>query len=160
MARQPDIQYVRFYTDGSAARKIEVQPEKKKNKLPVPQRPRVRREKKTVIHVDPVSLMAVLVAGLMLVAMAAGMLRLGSVNAGADAMQGYIGQLEADNTRLQEQYQSGYDINDVEQKALEMGLVPIDQVQHVTIELPQTVEEAAPTFWENVAAFFTELFGA
>ena len=29
MARQPDIQYVRYYTYGSAAQKVELQPQKK-----------------------------------------------------------------------------------------------------------------------------------
>lgn len=160
MARQPDIQYVRFYTDGSAARKIELQPEKKKNKVALPQRPRVRKEKKTVIHVDPISVFAVLVAGVMLIAMVVGMMQLGSINADADKMENYVAALQSENTQLRAEYESGYDLKDVEQKALEMGLVPIDQVEHVTIELPETPVEEEPTFWENVGAFFAELFGA
>lgn len=160
MARQPDIQYVRFYTDGSVARKIELQPEKKKNKVALPQRPRVRKEKKTVIHVDPISVFAVLVAGVMLIAMVVGMMQLGSINADADKMENYVAALQSENTQLRAEYESGYDLRDVEQKALEMGLVPIDQVEHVTIELPETPVEEEPTFWENVGAFFAELFGA
>lgn len=160
MARQPDIQYVRFYTDGSAARKIELTPRKKKNDIAIPHRPRVRREKKTVIHVDPLCLSAMLVAGVMLIVMLVGMMRLGDVNAKADTMADYVSLLRSDNTALQEEYKSGYDLKDVEQKALEMGLVPIDQVEHVTIELPETPVEEEPTFWENVGAFFAELFGA
>ena len=160
MARQPDIQYVRFYTDGSAARKIELQPEKKKKQVSLPQQPRVRREKKTVIHVDPISMLAVLVAGVMLIAMVVGMLRLGSINAETDAMGSYVARLQSQNTQLRTEYASGYDLQDVEQKALEMGLVPIEQVEHVTIELPETVVEEEPGFWENVGIFFGELFGA
>ena len=160
MARQPDIQYVRFYTDGSAARKIELQPEKKKNKVTLPQRPRVRKEKKMVIHVDPISMFAVLVAGVMLIAMVVGMMQLGSINADADTMENYVAELQSENTQLRAEYESGYDLQDVEQKALEMGLVPIDQVEHVTIELPETPVEEEPSFWENVGAFFCELFGA
>ena len=160
MARQPDIQYVRFYTDGSAARKIELQPEKKRNKVALPQRPRVRKEKKTVIHVDPISVFAVLVAGVMLIAMVVGMMQLGSINADADKMENYVAELQSENTQLRAEYESGYDLQDVEQKALEMGLVPIDQVEHVTIELPEPPVEEEPTFWENVGAFFAELFGA
>ena len=160
MARQPEIQYVRFYTDGSAARKIELQPEKRKNKTPMPRQPRVRREQKMVIHVDPISVCAVLVAGVMLITMLVGMLRLGSINADADALESYVTELEAENTRLRAEYESGYDISDVEQKALEMGLIPVEQAEHVTIEMPETIVEAEPTFWEGVGAFFTELFGA
>ena len=159
MARQPDIQYVRYYTSGSAARKIELQPEKKKkNNVTLPQRPRIQRQKRTVIPVDPISVLAVLVAGFMLIAMVAGMLRLGAVNAEVEAMDGYVARLQQENTALRQEYESGYDLKDVEQKALEMGLVPIEQVKHVTIEVIEPVEEAEPTFWEKAAAFFGELF--
>lgn len=159
MARQPDIQYVRYYTSGSAARKIELQPEKKqKNNVTLSQRPRIRRQQRTVIPVDPVSVLAVLVAGFMLIAMAVGMLRLGAVNAEVEAMDGYVTQLQQENAALREEYESGYDLKDVEQKALEMGLVPIEQVEHVIIEVPEVPVEAEPTFWEKAAAFFSELF--
>lgn len=159
MARQPDIQYVRYYTSGSAARKIELQPEKKKkNNVTLPQRPRIQRQKRTVIPVDPISVLAVLVAGFMLIAMVAGMLRLGAVNAEVEAVDGYVAQLQQENAALRQEYESGYDLKDVEQKALEMGLVPIEQVEHVTIEVIEPVEEAEPTFWEKAAAFFGELF--
>jgi cell division protein FtsL len=158
MARQPDIQYVRYYTSGSAARKIEPQPEKKKKNPVAPQRPRVRREKKTVIHLDPISVLAVMVAGIMLITMAVGMLRLGAVNAEVKAMDDYVAQLQQENTALRQEYEAGYDLKDVEQKALEMGLVPIEQVEHVTVELPEISVEEEPTFWEKGAAFFSELF--
>ena len=160
MARQPDIQYVRFYTDGSAARKIDLQPQKKKNKVSLPQQPRVHKEKRTVIHVDPISVFAVLVAGVMLITMVVGMMQLGGINADAEKMENYVAALQSENTRLRAEYESGYDLRDVEQKALEMGLVPIDQVEHVTIALPETPVEEEPAFWENVGAFFAELFGA
>ena len=159
MVRQPDIQYVRYYTSGSAARKIELQPEKKKkNTAAQPQRPRTHRQKKTVIHVDPISVLAVMVAGIMLITMVIGMLRLGQVNSEVDTMNSYVAQLQQENTALRQEYESGYDLEDIEQKALEMGLVPIEQVQHVTIEVPETPIEAEPTFWEKAAAFFSELF--
>jgi hypothetical protein len=161
MARQPDIQYVRFYTDGSAARKVELQPEKKKINAPVaPQRPRVRRQTKTVVHVDPISMFAVLVAGVMLIAMAVGMLKLGAINAENVRMESYVAELRTENAQLRAEYEAGYDLKDVEQKALEMGLVPMDQVEKVVIEIPEDVTKPEPTFWENVAAFFSELFGA
>ena len=160
MARQPDIQYVRFYTDGSAARKLELQPEKKKTRAPLPQRPRVRRASKTVVHIDPISMMATVVACVMLIAMAAGMLQLGSINGENQKLEGYISELRTENASLRAEYEAGYDLKDVEQKALEMGLVPIDQVEKVIIEMPQDVQEPDPGFWERVGSFFAELFGA
>lgn len=160
MALQPDIQYVRFYTAGSAARKLELQPEKKKAKISAPQRPQTRRRKKTLVYIDPISLCAVLVAGVMLIAMAVGMIRLGSINAQTERMNSYVTELRAENTRLRNEYKSGYDLKDVEQKALEMGLVPIDQVEKVVIEVPEIPQESQPGFFEKVGSFFSELFGA
>lgn len=160
MAMQPDIQYVRFYTAGSAARKLELLPKKEKATLSVPHRPRAIRRKKTVICVDPVAMFATLVAVVMFVAMGIGMVQLFTVQAQNRQMDSYLSDLRAENAQLQEQYRSGYDLKDVEQKALEMGLVPIEQVEKVIIEAPAVQEEPAPTFWENVGAFFGELFGA
>ena len=160
MAMQPDIQYVRFYTAGSAARKLELLPKKEKATLSVPHRPRAIRRKKTVICVDPVAMFATLVAVVMFVAMGIGMVQLFTVQAQNRQMDRYLSDLRAETAQLQEQYRSGYDLKDVEQKALEMGLVPIEQVEKVIIEAPAVQEEPAPTFWENVGAFFGELFGA
>ena len=160
MALQPDIQYVRFYTAGSAARKLELQPEKKKAKISAPQRPQTRRRKKTVVYVDPISVCAVLVAAVMFIAMAVGMLRIGSMNTQTAQMESYVTQLRSENTMLRKEYESGYDLKDVEQKALEMGLVPIDQVEKVVIDLPEITEEPEPGLWERVGNFFSELFGA
>ena len=160
MAMQPDIQYVRFYTAGSAAQKLELLPKKEKAKISAPQRPQTRRQKKAVVYIDPVSVFAVLVAGVMFIAMAVGMLQLGAINNEAVRMENYLTELRAENIRLSNEYESGYDLKDVEQKALEMGLVPIDQVEKVVIEVPEIAETPEPTFWQNVGAFFSELFGA
>ena len=160
MAMQPDIQYVRFYTAGSAARKLELQPEKKKAKIFAPSQPQTRRKQKTLVYTDPISLCAVLVAGLMFIARAVGMLQLGSVNAESARMDSYVVELRAENTRLRNEYKSGYDLKDVEQKALEMGLVPIDQVEKVVIDAPEIAQDPEPGFWEKIGSFFSELLGA
>ena len=160
MAMQPDIQYVQFYTAGSAARKLEWLPKKEKAKISAPQRPQTRRKQKTVVYIDPISMFAVLVAGVMFIAMAVGMLQLGSINANTVRMESYVTELRAENTRLRNEYQSGYDLADVEQKALEMGLVPIDQVEKVVIQVPEIPQAQEPTFWEKVGTFVSELFGA
>ena len=160
MAMQPEIQYVRFYTTGSAAQKLEPLPKKEKAKISAPQRPRTRRKQKAVVYIDPISMFAVLVAGVMFIAMAVGMLQLGSINHEAVRMESYVSELRAENIKLRNEYESGYDLKDVEQKALEMGLVPVDQVEKVVIEVPEIAETPKPGFWEKVGAFFSELFGA
>ena len=156
MARQPDIQYVNYYTYGSAARKLELLPEKK-NKVGLPQ-PRVRRDKRTVIHVDPIYLCAMFVAAVMLVTMAVGMIQLGIANAETAKMENYVEQLYAENTQLRKEYEASYDLEAVKQQALNMGLVPVEQVEHVAINVVVPAPEQQPTFWESFGAFWAELF--
>ncbi len=155
MANQPDIQYVRFYTDGSAARVLEPAPKKKKVPLP---KPRKRRPERLVIRLDPVSLLAMAVAGFMLVTMAIGMIRLGIAKSEAAEMEAYAAQLRAENAQLQEEFESGFDLEEIERKALAMGLVPKDQVEHITIQVQPPEAEEAPTAWETFCAFVKELF--
>ena len=157
MARQPDIQYVRFYTAGSAARKLEPVQKPRKNGVALPKmKPHV--EKRKLIRIDPISVCAVVVAAVMLVAMALGMMRLGNLTNQADRMENYAAQLSAENAELEAQYRAGYDLKDVEQKALEMGLVPENQLQHVTVQVVEPQPEVEPTAWEEFCLFVTELF--
>ena len=58
MARQPDVQYIRFYTDGSAARKVEVAGPVRNSALP--QKP--RKKKKIVLYVDPLAILGIFTA--------------------------------------------------------------------------------------------------
>lgn len=156
MARQPDIQYIRYYTDGSAARKIEPAP-KKKERVGLPQ-PRVRRDQRVVVHVDPVSVCALLVAAIMLIAMAVGMIRLGIANSQAKEMEGYVSQLQSQSAKLDTEYYGSFELADVEQQALELGMVPKDQLQHVTVDVQIPQEEPELGFWQEVGLFFRELF--
>ena len=160
MARQPDIQYVRFYTSGSAARKIE--PERRRSaakpQTQTQTRPNVRRDQRKVIRIDPISLCAMLVAGVMLIAMAVGMLKLGSVSSQADRMEEYVTQLRQENAQLQSKYESSYDLADVEQKAQEMGMVPGSLLPQIQIQVSHPADDPAPSKWEAFKAFMTELF--
>lgn len=155
MARQPDIQYVSLYTHGSAARQLEVQPKKKKVALP---KPKVRRDKRMVLYVDPLSVCAVFAAGLLLIAMAVGMIRLGIASSQAQKAQAYVTQLEAENEQLRDTYLAGYDAEEVRRQAEAMGMIPIEDAKHVVIDVQVPQPEAEPTFWENIGLFFSELF--
>ena len=156
MARQPDIQYVRFYTAGSAARKLEVVSEpQKKVQLP---KPKVRRQRSQVIRIDPIALCAVAVALFMFAAMVAGVVELAAVSIRADKMESYAAQLQSENTQLRETYESGYDLEEVREKALAMGMVPADQVEHITVRVETKQPEPEPTFWEELGRITGELF--
>lgn len=158
MARQPDIMYVRAYTYGTAARKLEPARTPKRPGVQ-PQRQRaVRRDRRKVIRIDPVSLCALAVAAVMLIAMAVGMIELGTIGAQADRMEAYVAELQSENAQLHADYRAGYDLEEVEQKALEMGLVPVEQVEHVTIHVEQPQAEPEQTAWQRFCATLQELF--
>ena len=160
MARQPDIQYVQFYTAGSAARKIEVkrQPQRPTPAPQVQARPGVRRSRRKIIRIDPIAVCAMAVAAFLLITMAIGMIELGSVNDEAARMENYVTQLQAENVQLEAEYKAGYDLDDIEEKALQMGLVPESQVEHITVKVEHPQPEPEITAWDEFKLFVAGLF--
>ena len=59
MTRYPNVQYVHFYTDGSAARKLEPVIPFKKNTVRIPAQ---KKSKRKVIYLDPVAIFSMAVA--------------------------------------------------------------------------------------------------
>lgn len=157
MARKSEIQYIRLYTDGSAARRVEFEPPRKKSKTRLP---KARQPRALVIKVDPVALCGIMVACVMFVLMAVGCVRLYDAQREGRQAERYVQQLQSQNEQLQKTYESGYDLETVEEMALALGMVPWEQVQQVTIRLP--AEEAKPqqmSLWQTISSFFAELFG-
>jgi hypothetical protein len=66
--------------------------------------------------------------------------------------------LQEQNTQLQDTYDSGYDIEQVRQIALAMGMVSAEDVPHISVAVNVPQEEAQPTAWENFCTFLTGLF--
>ena len=152
MARQFDVQYISAYTDGNAARKLELP------KAPKTTRKRTaRRSKKIVIHVDPLAIMGILVAGIMMIAMAAGVYKLVNARQEMMAMDAYVQSLRQENTALQEEYDTGYDLENVRQTALALGMVPVEQVEQITIQV-QVPQQEQPGGWEQIRTFLAGLF--
>ena len=67
MARQFDVQYLCGYTDGTAARKIEMPKPRK-----AARKNTAKRSKRIVLQIDPLAIMGTLVAGVMLVLLTVG----------------------------------------------------------------------------------------
>ena len=156
MAQRASVQYVRFYTDGTAARKPEyVVPEKKKMSV-LPKPKKVKRRK---VYVDPVAILGVVVAVCMLIVMAVGIDQLQQARHDAVIMELYVDQLTRENEMLTEQYAGSYDLNMVEQTAIALGMVPREDVPHSTIEVTVPVEVVEePTVWETIGTLLTNLF--
>ena len=158
MARKPDVQYIRYYVDGTAAKKLEpaVRPV---SDAPTIRMPAIRKKvKRKVIFVDPVALAGMAVAVCMLVCMIVSFVQLRAVRQEADVMERYVSQQLQENADLSKKYTLGYNLYEVEQTALALGLVPSDSVPQTQILLPAAEPEVPATVWEQIGAFFTDLF--
>lgn len=154
MARKPDIQYIHeFYSYGSEALQVapKMHPKKQKVQAKAP-------EKQIQVLIDPASVCGIVVAVTMLVLMAVGMGHFSRAYRECRAMEERVLTLQNENISLQREFKGGYDILEVEEQALAMGMVPVEQAQTITItgQIPQP--EPEPTFWENMQWFFEELF--
>lgn len=156
MTRQPDIQYVQFSFDGTAARKLETsrtearQPQRVQN--------RRRQRKRKIIRIDPLALCAMVTAGVMLIVMAVGMLRLGSINQDAAKMEAYVSKLQTEQTQLQSEYRDSFDQEEIRQKALAMGLVPRQTGEQITISVQVPPVQEEQTVWDQIGTFLAGLF--
>ena len=155
MVRKPDIQYVgQFYIHGSEAQKLAPKQEKQsKTRLPL-----VRMEKVQAIYLDPVAIVAIAVAVVMLVTMVAGILAVQSTWQEYEVMEGYVSGLRRENARLEKAYRDSYDLEEIAAAAKTMGLVPRSEVQTRTISVTLPEPEPEPTAWEDFLWFVKGLF--
>lgn len=154
MAVKHDVQYVNFYSSGSAARKLEVHPERKKQvRLPKP-----KKEQKLLIRVSPLAVVGTVVCCVLLVMMVVGIVELGAQQRQTEALQWYVSQLQQENAQLTDTYHASYDLDEVRDMALAMGMVPMSElpVQQIEVIIPHIPQE--PTAWENFWAFVVGLF--
>ncbi len=155
MARRSDIQYIRIYTEGTAARKLEPAPAPRRK--PKPARPKAR--KTVAIRVDPLAVAGIAVAVVMLVLMAVGLAKLDEVQQQRQALETYITQLQQENAALQDTYDNGYDLEEIRRNAEALGMVPVEDLPHIQIQVPpEAPDQGEAGWWESVLAFFTELF--
>lgn len=150
---QHQVQYVRFATVGSAARKPVSMTAVKKMVLPKP-----RKKLRTVVHVDPVAVLGILVAAFMMVTMIVGLVDFAAARQEAAVMEQYVEQLSEQNRQLQQTYESGYDLEVVENTALALGMVPKDQVETVTIYVSESQQTETITLWTRIGTFLAGLF--
>lgn len=155
MARQWEVQYVNFYTAGSAAVKYNPAPITRKQEAVLP---KPRRKKKIRVYVDPVVVLGAFMAVVMLCMMVSGLTRLTAARSEQAQMQAYVQQLQEENAQLQAAYDAGYDADEVYEIATAMGMVPAQQAEHIQLQVSVPEMEADMSAWENFCAFLTGLF--
>ena len=147
MAVKHDIQYVNFYSSGSAARKIEPRPERKKQvRLPKP-----RKEQAILLRISPLAVAGTLICCVLLVMLVAGIVELGAQQRQTEALQWYVSQLQQENQVLTDTYHAGYDLNEIRTAAATMGMVSAEEANHIRVQVPgQVIEIPAANWWESV----------
>lgn len=159
MARKADIQYVRhYYTSGTAAKKLAVEPEKEKAPLPLFEPEMLEGDEKISVPVDPLSLSAIVVAVVLAVLMVTSLFQYGQACQRQVALQEYVYTLSNENAELQKTYESGYDLAEIEVQALALGMIPVEEAQVMQVSGAVPVVPAEPTRWESLQLFLSELF--
>ena len=153
MAKQREIQYVNAYVSGSMAYQMEMPERKKTAKLPKQARQQTPRR-----HADARYVCCIICACLLIVIMVQGFVMMTNARREAEAMASYVATLQEENQTLKDTYASSYDMAEVEAIAKTMGLVPVEQVETIMLEVsvPQLREE--PTAWQAFCTFLAGLF--
>ncbi len=156
MVRKPDIQYVHeFYVHGSEAKVLELKPRRKRAKTLLP---RVAPDKSIRIAVDPIALAGILVVAAMVVLMVVGCFQYVEARQENQAMMNQVISLQNRNVTLNQEYESEFDLADVQQKALGLGMIPVSEAEVLYINPVVPQREPEPTWWEDIVWFAEGLF--
>ena len=156
MAKKPDIQYIdKFYVHGSEARVLELKPKRRIIKTVLP----LSAPDHTIkIGIDPVAICGVVVAVALMVALVLGTVQYVRVCREYRAMMDYVVAVQNENVELRESYRSQVNLEAVEARALELGMIPIEYAEKITIPVYQPVVETETTVWDEIEWFCKGLF--
>lgn len=158
MVRNPDIEYIdKFYVHGSEAKVIAFAPNKRTPKTTLP---KPLQEKKISIEIDPIAVGGLVVAIVMLIVMAVGMVDFKAACQENQAMTEQLQELRDTNVMLQYTYHTGYDISKVEETAKVLGMVSASEVPviAISVNIPEAKEEytAWGDFLWSLSCLFAE----
>ena len=94
-----------------------------------------------------------------LAVMVVGALQLRSDWAQYEQMSNYVSRLNQNNAKLERTYRDGYDLEDIRDKALALGMVPVEEVPSRTITVTRSQPKPERTLWDDIVWFFGGLFG-
>ena len=155
MAPRVDIQYVQFYTSGSAAKKVAPAIPVHTGALP-----QIKRRKVQRVYIDPVAIMGIFVAVCMLAMMMIGVVQLRNEQRQTVAMAEQVELLRQENEMLQAKYEMECDMESVEEIALALGMIPQQEAEHsfIHVEVPEIEEPEQITLWQRIGTFLTGIF--
>ena len=154
MAKRDEIQYVRYYATGSTAVKLDPQPERRKKTRPAAK----PVQEQITIPIDPLAIVGTVVAIVMVLCVIVGFVQLNHANDQVAQAQSELSALKNQHYELEKNYENGYDLADVADAAKAMGLVPVSEVQQITIHIPEPeVVEELP-WWQEWWMEFRAMF--
>ena len=156
MNQKPKIQYVgQFYVHGSEARQLQMQEQKRQAKTRLPL---LRLQAIEKIYVDPVALVGIAVAVVMLVTMVLGAVQLKRDWDQYERVSAYVSELKRENARMSHAYHASFDLEDIRSKALAMGMVPKSELQTTTVNVTVPEPQVELTRVEEMKLFLEGLF--
>lgn len=156
MVKKPEIQYIdKFYVHGSEARVLELKPKRRIIKTILP----LSAPDNTLkIAVDPVALCGIVVAVIMLVLLIAGTVQYVQICRQYQNMMDYVVAVQNRNVELNQEYEDGYDLSEIEERALALGMIPVSEAKVVRVNVQVPQREAEMTFWEELRWLLEGLF--
>jgi len=156
MAAKPEIQYVgQFYVYGSEAKKLEPKRQEQRKQAV---RPQAQPEQVRVISIDPVALIGLAVAVVMLVCLVVSALQIVDTWKEFDTVATYMTQLKQEHAQLEHTYINGYDIVEVESAALALGMIPATEANTIILSVSIPQPEPEPSAWAEFVWFVEGLF--
>ena len=120
--------------------------------------PKARKQQKWLIHVDYVAVGGILAAFVLSIMLIVGLVQMNQAQQEAKIYKEYAMSLKQDNAQLRDTYADQYDLDEVRDIALTMGMIPVEQVEHMTMQVVTPQVEQEPTAWESFWAFFLGMF--
>ena len=159
MAQKPykfNIEYIeKFYSYGTEAKVVEFKPVYEDRK---PKVPKQKREPVTVIHIDPIAFCGLMLAVVMFVVLMAGLIQFGVLAEDHAVMEEYVMQLREENVLLKHKYNAYFDMENVRETAVALGMIPLEEATTIAIHVDVPVRQPEPTWWDDVVWFFSGLF--
>ena len=156
MVQKPDIQYVtQFYSYGSEAKVLELKPKKQNKKTALP---KAQPQQKIRIMIDPVALAGIVLAVVLVVLMAVSVQSYLGICADYEVMTNHVIELQNVNVQRQQEYASMYDPADIYEKAIALGMIPMEAAEVITITPMIPEAEPETPWWENITWFMEGLF--
>ncbi len=158
MVQKPKIQYIgQFYVHGSEAKALELEQQRQRRKAKT-QLPLAQLERIEKVYIDPVAVIGIAVAVIMLITMVIGAVQIRDDWKAYETVANYVSHLQRENVRLTHTYRSSYDLDDVEMKALALGMVPKKELEVVTVTITHPEPEAELTLEDEILRFWYGLW--